>query len=153
MSRRTVSSFWNEQASETVPGNASSIAATISCALSASQSRSGSVAGKEHLPQGVAPEPAAQRLERDHLVGRDVAEVDRRAELLDEPGLCGLRRRLEDDVERADGARDLADQLGAHAAVGVEDPGGAALACLGDDLPRAGGELLAEPLRPLLGRV
>src|SRR4051812_8951305 len=142
MSRRTVSSFWNEQASETLPGNATSIAATISCALSASQSRSGSVAGKEYLLQCVAPEPAAQRLERDHLVGRDVAEIDRRSELLDEPRLRGLGRRLEDHVERAHGARDLADQLGAHAAVGVEDPRRAALARLGDHLPRAGGELL-----------
>ena len=49
--------------------------------------------------------------------------------------------------------RDLADQLGAHAARRVEDAGRAALARLGDDLPRAGVELLAQPLRPLVGGV
>ena len=51
---------------------------------------------EQHLLQRVAAQAEAQRLERDHLVGRDVAEVDRRAELLDEPGLRRLRRRLED---------------------------------------------------------
>ena len=34
-----------------------------------------------------AAQAEPQRLERDHLVRRDVPEVDRRAELLDEPGL------------------------------------------------------------------
>ena len=42
---------------------------------------------QEHLLQRVAAEPEPQRLERDHLVGRDVAEVHLRAELLHEPRL------------------------------------------------------------------
>ena len=57
------------------------------------------------------------------------------------------------DVLGADRVGDLADQLGAHAAGRVEDARGAALARLGDHLPRAGVELLAQPLRPLGRRV
>src|SRR5207253_7935281 len=48
--------------------------------------------------QRVAAQPEAERLERDHLVGRDVPEIDGGAEPLDEPRLRGLRRRLEEDV-------------------------------------------------------
>ena len=74
----------------------------MSSADIASKSSSGSwCAGrlaKQDLLEGVAAQTAAQGLERDHLVGRDVAEVDGRAELLDEPDLRGLGRRLEDDV-------------------------------------------------------
>ncbi len=72
---------------------------------------------------------------------------------LHEPRLRGLRRRLEDHVRRVDGFRDLRDQLGAHAAGRVEDAGGAALARLGDHLPRAGVQLLAKPARPFVRRV
>ena len=53
----------------------------------------------------VGAQPEAQRLERDHLVGRDVAEVDLGAELLDEPGLGGLRRCLEEEVAGVDRVR------------------------------------------------
>src|SRR5438132_8961517 len=42
---------------------------------------------EQDLLQGVAPEAEPERLERDHLVGRDVAKVHRRAELPDEPRL------------------------------------------------------------------
>src|ERR1044071_663473 len=49
----------------------------------------GALAIEQDLPQRVATQPEAQRLERDHFVRRDVAEVDRRAEMLDEPGLVG----------------------------------------------------------------
>src|SRR5262245_54753645 len=65
---------------------------------STSGSRSAGAVAKQHLLERVAAKAVAQRRERDHLVGRDVAEVDRRAELLDEPRLRRLRRRLEDDV-------------------------------------------------------
>ena len=109
--------------------------------------------GEQDLLERVAAEAEPERLERDHLVRRDVAEVDRWAELADEPGLSRLRRRLEDDVRGTNLHRDLADQLGAHAAGRVEDAGGAALARLGDHLPGAGGELLVQPPHPLVGRV
>ena len=56
---------------------------------------------KQHLLERVAAEAEPERLQRDDLLGRDVAEVDLGAELLDEPRLRGLRRRLEDDVARA----------------------------------------------------
>src|SRR6478609_2038441 len=158
MSSSTASSFWKLQASATVPGKARETSATISSALIASTSEaSGSVnvlaATEEHLLQRVAAETQAERLERDHLVRRDVPEVDRRPELLHEPRLGRLRRRLEDDVRGADDVGDVGDQLGAHAAVRVEDAGRAALARLGDDLPGARFELLVEPRRPLVDRV
>ena len=66
-----------------------------------SKSRSGSAGAlvrEQHLLQRVAAEAETERLERDHLVWRNVPEVDRRAEVLHEPGLRGLRRRLEDEV-------------------------------------------------------
>src|SRR6476659_1476911 len=125
MSSSTLSSFWKEHASATWPGNSRRQSATISSAVIASTvAGSGSVnvvAAKEHLLQRVAPQAEPQCLERDHFLGRDVAEVHRRSELLHEPRLRGLRRCLEDDVPRADGVRDLTDQLGAHAARRVED--------------------------------
>src|SRR5690348_13351742 len=124
MSSRTLSSFWKEHASATLPGNRSRQKPTTSSAVSDSTSfgncrlsvRSGtgkagtSAPGpapsslrwdaKEHLLERVAAQPEPERLERDDLLGRDVPEVDRRAELLDEPRLGGLRRRFEDDVRR-----------------------------------------------------
>src|SRR5712691_7834865 len=117
---------------------------------STSGSWSGGAVAKQHLLQGVAAEAAAERLERDDLVRRDVAEVDGRAELLDEPGLRGLRRRLEDDVFQRHRVCDFADELGAHVAGLAEDPCGPTLARFGDHLPGAGVELFAQPLRPLL---
>src|SRR4029079_4216461 len=67
----------------------------------ASKSRSGSAgagATQEHLLDRVAAQPKAERLQRDDLVGRDVAEVHVGPELLHEPGLRALRRRLEEQV-------------------------------------------------------
>src|SRR5919197_1603938 len=107
----------------------------MSSALICSKSTSGSggaVAAKQHLLQRVASEPEPQRLERDHLVGRDVAEVHLGPELLDEPRLRGLRRRLEDQVVEVDLVDDLVDEAGAHLTGGAEDAGGAALARPGD---------------------
>src|SRR5262249_1729090 len=122
MSRRTVSSFWNEHASATRPSNCSSANKTTRSAAHVSTSGgSCSVVAKEPLLHRVAPEPEAEGLERDRLVGRDVAEVHARADVLDEPALRGLRRRLEDDIRGANRVGDLADELGAHAARGVEN--------------------------------
>src|SRR3954447_20380633 len=95
MSRRTVSSFWNEHASETLPGNVSTQKRRISSALIDSTSDgSCRLVAKEHLLQRVAAQAEPERLERDDLLGRDVAEIHVRPEMLDEPGLRRLRRRL-----------------------------------------------------------
>src|SRR5258708_725707 len=104
MSRRIVSSFWNEHASATRPGKRSRTNARISSGESASTS-AGSCRlciAEQHLLQRVAAQPEPERLERDHFLRRDVAEIDGRPELLDEPGLRRLRRCLEDDVHGAD---------------------------------------------------
>src|SRR6185437_2908018 len=112
MSSSTVSSFWKEQASATRPGNSASTNSTTRCAGQDSTSAgSCRLAAKEHLLQGVAAQTEPQRLERDHLVGRNVAEVHVRTELLDKPRLRGLRGGLEDDVLGPDRLRDLTDQL------------------------------------------
>src|SRR3954471_6011162 len=151
MSRRIVSSFWNEHARATLPGNCSWSHARISSAASDSRSL-GNWFCKEHLLQRVAAKPETERLERDDLLRRDVPEVDRRAEVLDEPRLRSLRRRLPDDVVEVELVRDLVDQPGAHVAVLAEDACAAAFARLGDDLPGAGVLLFLQPLHPLVGR-
>src|ERR1700756_5261372 len=111
MSRRTDSSFWNEQASETLPGKVSRQKRRISCAPSDSTSLGNCrLAAKEHLLQRVAAQPETQRLERNHFVRRDVAEVDSRPEVLDEPRLARLARRLEDEVADRDLVHDLVDE-------------------------------------------
>src|SRR3954469_19350730 len=91
---------------------------STSSALIDSISGSGSAGAvaKQHLLQRVAAQAEPQRLQRDDLVGWNVPEVHRRPELLDEPCLRSLGRRLEDDVRRTDGERDVADEVGAHAA-------------------------------------
>src|SRR5438876_8564725 len=71
----------------------------MSSAVIASKSSSGSggaLATEQHLLQRVAAQAEAQGLERDDLLGRDVAEVDARPEVVHEPGLRALLRRLED---------------------------------------------------------
>src|SRR5690348_15850800 len=96
VSSKTNSSFWKEQASATRPGNSPSTYSTTRCADHVSTSAgSCRLATEQHLLQRVAVQTEAQRLERDHLVRRDVAEIDRRAELLDEPRLRALGRRFE----------------------------------------------------------
>src|SRR5579885_3070843 len=136
MSSSTLSSFWNEQASATRPGNRSRQKASTSSALSDSTS-------------GGSCRVAA----RDDLLGRDVAEVHLGTEVPHEPRLRRFRRRLPDDVVEIDRVRDLVDEAGAHLAGGTEDAGGAALARLGDHLPGAGVALLLDPLHPLVRRV
>src|SRR6266545_1924315 len=85
------------------------------CSKSSSGS-GGALVGKEHLLQRVAAQTEAQRLERDHLVGRDVAEVDVRPEVLDEPGLRGLGRRLPDQVVEVERVLDLVHEARAQLA-------------------------------------
>src|SRR5439155_20417022 len=153
MSSSTDSSFWKEQARATRPGNSSSRSSTTRCAGHDSTSAgSCRLATEQHLLQRVAAQAETQRLERDHLVGRDVAEVDVRAEMLDEPGLALLRRRLPDQGLEGNGVLDLVDEAGAQLAARPVDPGRAALAALGDDPPRARLELLLHPLHPEVGR-
>src|SRR5437588_10739370 len=133
MSSSTLSSFWKEQASAPRPGKASRTKRSTSSALSASTSDgSCRLAAKKHLLQGVAAQAETERLERDDLLGRDVAEVHRGPEVADEPRLRRLRRRLPDEIVEVDRMLDLGDQAGAHLAVGTEDAGGAAFARLGD---------------------
>src|SRR5215210_8613832 len=103
--------------------------------------RGGLLATQEDLLEGVRAKAETQGLEWDDLVGRDVPEVDLGAEAADEPGLRGLRRGFEDDVSDVDLVRDFVDEAGAHLAGGAEDPRRPGLARLGDDFPRAGGEL------------
>src|SRR5262245_6742626 len=112
----------------------------------------GALVREHHLLQRVAAQPEPKRLERDHLVGRDVPKVDLGPELLHEPGLRRLRGRLEDQVARVDVVDDLVDQAGAHLAGRTEDAGRPALARLGDHLPGAGFELFLDPLHPEVGR-
>ena len=107
---------------------------------------------EEQVGHRVGAQPQPQRLERDDLVGRDVAEVDLGAEMADEPGLLILLRRLEEQVVDRHLVHDLVDQAGAHLAAAAEDAGGAALARLGDHLGRARLELLLDPRHPLVGR-
>src|SRR5690348_153686 len=151
MSSSTDSSFWKELASATRPGNSSSTYASTRSAFQLSTSAgSCRLVAKQHLLERVAAEPEAERLERDHLVGRDVAEVHVGAEVLDEPRLRRLGRRLPHEVVEVDLVRDLVDEAGAHVAVLAEDPGRPAFACLGDHLPRTGVLLFLDPLHPLV---
>src|SRR5256885_17226354 len=107
MSRRIASSFWNEHASATLPGNCSSSSSRI-CS-GEYDSTSGGIC-KQHLLQRVAAQPEPERLERDDLLGRNVPEVHVRPEVLHEPRLARLRRSLEDEVGDRDLVRDLVDQ-------------------------------------------
>src|SRR5436305_3120352 len=82
--------FCQEHVRQSLSPNSAYAQRSSSSACMASQSSSGSggaVATEQHLLQGVTAQAESQRLERDHLVGRDVPEVDVRAELLHEPGL------------------------------------------------------------------
>src|SRR5687768_14899237 len=110
----------------------------------------GRLGRQQDLFQRVRAEAEAERLDGDHLVGRDVAEVDVRAEVLHEPRLRRLGRRLEEEVVDGDLVRELVDQPRAHVPVRPEDPGGAALASFRDHLPGARRQLLLDPLDPLV---
>src|SRR5438552_12580942 len=153
MSSRTVSSFWKEQASATRSPNSPRTNSRTRCAGQVSTSTgSCRLATEQHLLQRVAAQPEAQRLERDHLVGRDVAEVDVRAEVLDEPGLALLRRRLPDQSFEGNSVLDLVHEPRPELTARPVDAGGAALPALGDDAPGPRVELLLDPLHPEVGR-
>src|SRR5690242_2255853 len=125
--------FCHEHVRQSRSPNSSYAQRRMSSAPMRSKSSSGSggaLAIEQDLLQRVAAEPKPQRLERDDLLGRDVPQVHVRAELLDEPGLRGLLRRLEDEVGDVHLVDDLVDETGAHLTVRAIDPGGAALAAL-----------------------
>src|SRR5215213_277023 len=129
-----------------------SFSADISSTSGSGSGSAGAVATEQHLLQRVAPEPEAERLERDDFVGRDVAEVHLGAEVLDEPRLRTLRRGLPDQVLEVERVFDLVDEARPELAGRSVDARGAALATLGDHLPRARIELLAYPLHPQIRR-
>ena len=74
-------------------GRSSAGSASISASV-----RESCMLTEQHLLQRVGAQPEPKRLERDDLLGRDVAEVHVGPVLLDEPRLRGRRRRLEDDL-------------------------------------------------------
>src|SRR5829696_4318309 len=150
---RTEDCFCHEQVRPTRAPNSSCAQRSSSSAVMRSKSSSGrgGAAVKQHLLDRVGPEPEAKRLERDHFLGWNVAEVDVWAELLDEPRLRRFRRRLEEDVLDIDRVHDLVHQPCAHLTGRPEDAGSTPLASFGDDLPGTGIELLAHPLDPEVG--
>src|SRR4051812_30216591 len=111
MCTRTDDCFCQEHETQRRSPNSECAQRMISSADMASTSAgatlSGSALTEEGLVEGVGPQPEPERLERDHLVRRDVAEVHLRAEAAHEPGLRGLRRRLEDQVRDVDVVGDL----------------------------------------------
>src|SRR5918999_3291942 len=113
---RSPNSSWAQRRRSSAESASSSVSVRDSCRLLLSE---------KHLLQGVSAEPEPQGLERDHLFGRDVPQVDLGTEPANEPGLRGLGRSLEDDVARLDPVDDLVDQAGANLAGGAEDAGGA----------------------------
>src|SRR5262245_18718939 len=60
--------------------------------------------------QGIGAQPLADGLDRDHVLGRDVAQVHVGAEVFDEPHLLGLPRSLENDAAGVDLHLDLVDE-------------------------------------------
>src|SRR5215210_12277 len=98
MCTRAEDCFCHEQVRQSRSPNSAYAQRRTSSADIASKSTSGcgsALAIKQDLVEGVAAQAQPQRLERDHLVGRNVAEVHVRAELLHEPRLGPLRRCLE----------------------------------------------------------
>src|SRR5262249_4476602 len=102
--------------------------------------------------QGVGTQALADGLDRDHVLGGDVAQVHVRAEVLDEPDLLRLARRLEDDAGGVDLHLDLVDQACFDLARRVVDADGSRLASLYDHLPSARGELALDLIDPTTRR-
>src|SRR5262249_9114586 len=101
-----------------------------------------------HQQEGVGTQALADRLDRDDVAGRDVAEVHVRTEVLHQPHLLVLLRRLEDHASGIDLRLDLLDQARLHLARALVDADGAGLAAFADDLPRARAELFLDVLHP-----
>src|SRR5919106_1503856 len=116
---RTEDCFCHEHVRQRPAPNVSCAQRRTSSAESASTSASVSESGvvmKQDLVERVGAEADAERLERDHLVRRNVAEVDVGPEPAHEPRLGGLGRRLEDDVLDVDLVDHLVDQACSHVA-------------------------------------
>src|SRR4029078_729645 len=84
--------------------------------------------------------------------GTDVAEVDLRPQVLDEPDLLVALRRLEDQAMEVDLVEDLVDQPGAGLAVAPVETGVARRASLADDLGGNGVARLLDLLEPEVRR-
>src|SRR5438874_4443022 len=91
------------------------------------------------------------RFERDHFTGRNVAEIDVAAEVLDKPDLLLFLRRFENQTCRVDFHLDLFDQPGANLTAGSVESDGARFTPFGDDLPCPGVELVLDLLHPPIG--
>src|SRR5687768_16795990 len=88
--RRTSSA---DMASKSAPSqrSCSAVSTRWSGASRGGSSGSGRLAlTEQHLVDRVGTEPQPERLERDHFLGRDVAQVHVASELLHEPGLPRL---------------------------------------------------------------
>src|SRR5262249_47326563 len=102
--------------------------------------------------QGVRAQPLTDGLERDDVLGRHVAHVHVGSEVLDEPHLLGLARRLEDDPAGIHLHLDLVDESCLDLAGGVVDAARPRLATLDDHLPGACRDLALDLIDPSLGR-
>src|SRR5262249_32829877 len=102
--------------------------------------------------QGVGAQPLADGLDRDHVLGRDVAQVHVGAEMFDEPDLLGLARGLEDDPADVDLHLDLVDEPRLDLSRGVVDADRPRLAPFHDHLPRSGAQLALDLVDPSLRR-
>src|ERR1700722_16197743 len=100
---------------------------------------------------GVGAQAETQGLQGEAVAGGDVAEVAPGAEVLQQPHLLSLQRRVEDQLLRIDRVDDLLDQAGTGFAVGAVDAGGARLARLGDHLPGTGVQVAFDLLHPDVG--
>ena len=101
-----------------------------------------------HHHEGVGTQPLADRLDRDDVARRDVAEVHVRTEVLHQPHLLVLLRRLEHHAAGIDLGLDLLDQARFHLAGALVDADGAGFAAFADHLPRARAELFLDVLHP-----
>ncbi len=95
-----------------------------------------------------ARRPRPKRLQGEDVVRQHVAQVHVRAELLDEPDLLVLLRRLEDQLGAVHLVHDLVDQPGARLAVGAVEPGVAGRPALAGDERGAGVERGADQAHP-----
>ena len=64
----------------------------------------------EEMQEGIAAKAEADRLQRNHFVGRDVSEIDIGAEKFDEPYLLRLLRRFPNDLFKRYFCKDLLDE-------------------------------------------
>src|SRR5712691_3976382 len=102
-------------------------------------------------PCGVGPEPPAESLYTENLVGWDVAQVRLGADMLHEPGLLSLRRRLEDDARYGDLSNDRFHQLLPDLTGGRVEAHGAGFAAFRDHVRGSSRQVLSHSLRPFGG--